>query len=130
MSLKHGLSIALRSLFAMSSALALVVLITLGGGELADATGFPRGGEARLAWDLGWVFLAGMFAAWMVVKLAPRAPRMHAVVFFALMSGVALLAVIRLGDDWPCWFSAGILLAVPLQVGLGAGWVLREKKYA
>lgn len=130
MSLKSGFPIALRSLFALVSAFVVVVLINLGGGELADKTGFPDGGEARLAWDLGGVFIAGVFAAWMAVKLAPRAPRAHAAVFFVLVLAVAVSAVIQLGGDWPRWFSAGILLAVPLQVGLGAGWALRGRKYA
>jgi hypothetical protein len=128
MSLKHGPSVALRSLLTMGLAFAVVVLVNLGGGALADTTGFPKGGEARLAWDLGWVFIAGVFAAWLVVKLAPCAPRVHAVVFFALMLVVAAVAVFQLGGDWPRWFSVGILLAVPLQVGLGAGWALRERK--
>jgi hypothetical protein len=112
-SLKSGFPIALRSLFALVSAFVVAVLVNLGGGELADTTGFPDGGEARLAWDLGWVFIAGVFATLLVVKLA-----------------VAALAVIQLGGDWPRWFSAGILLAVPLQVGLGAGWALRGSKRA
>lgn len=130
MSLKLGLSIALRSLLALASASAVVVLVNLGGGELADTTGFPHGGEARLAWDLGWVFLAGASAAWVVVTLAPRAPLMHAAAFFALMMIVSGLAVIQLGGDWPRWLSAGVLLAVPLQTVLGAGWALRGRKRA
>lgn len=130
MSLKRVSPLALRSLLAMTLGFAVVVLVNQGGGELADASGFPPGGEARLAWDLGWVFLAGMFAAWVVAKLAPCARRMHALVFFALMLGLAVLAVIRLGDGWPGWFSAGILLAVPLQVGLAAVLAVRGRKHA
>lgn len=130
MLLKSGFPMALRSMLALLSAMAVVVLVNLGGGELADATGFPRGGEARLAWDLCWVFLAGAFAAWTVVKLAPRAPRMHAVVFSVLVLSAAVLAVVRLGGDWPRWFSAGILLAVPLQVLLGARWAMRGRNHA
>ena len=130
MSLKPASLLALRSLLALALAFVVVVLVNLGGGELADATGFPNGGEARLAWDLLLVFLAGMFAAWLVVKLAPCAPRMHAVAFCALMLAVAVLAVIRIDGDWPRWFSTGILLAVPLQVGLGAGWAVRDRKRA
>jgi hypothetical protein len=130
MPLKRVSLLVLRSLLAMTLAFVVVVLVNLAGGELADATGFPQAGEARLAWDLAWVFLAGMFAAWLVVKLAPCAPRRHAVAFFALMLAVAVLAVIRIDGDWPRWFSTGILLAVPLQVGLGAGWALRDRKHA
>lgn len=128
MPLKRGLSLALHSLLALTLAFVVVVLVNLGGGELADATGFPKGGKARLAWDLAWVFIAGVFAAWLVVKLAPRVPRVHGAVFFSLMLAVAAFAVVQFGGDWPRWFSAGILLAVPLQVGLGAGWALRERK--
>lgn len=130
MPLKRGPSLALRSLLAMTQAFAAVALVNLGGGELADATGFPQAGQARLAWDLGWVFLAGMSAAWLVAKLAPCAPRMHAFAFFALMLAVAVWAVIRIDGGWPRWFSAGLLLAVPLQVGLGAGWAVRGRKRA
>lgn len=100
-------------------------LVNLAGGALADLTGFPAAGEGRLAWDLGWVFVAGSLAAWAVARLAPRAARTHAAAFFALMLIVSVLAVARLGEDWPRWFSAGILIALPLQVGLGTWWALR-----
>jgi hypothetical protein len=126
MSLKRGSWLALRSLLAMASALAVLLLVNLAGGALADRTGSPAAGEARLAWDLGWFFVAGSLAAWTVAKLAPRAPRLHVAAFFALVTGV--LAVVRLGDDWPHWFSAGILIGLPLQAGLGGWWALRDRK--
>lgn len=130
MSLKRGSWLALRSLFAVGAGLAVVPLINLAGGALSDLTGFPAAGEGRLAWDLGWVFVAGALAAWTVTKLAPRAARAHAhaVAFFALMLGVSVVAVARLGEDWPRWFSAGILIALPLQVGLGTWWALRSRE--
>jgi hypothetical protein len=128
MSLKRGFSLALRSLLAMGSALAVLPLVNLAGGALADSTGFPAGGEARLAWDLGWVFIAGSLAAWVVATLAPRAARAHAAVLFALMLVIDVLAVVWVGDDWPHWFNAGVLIALPLQVGLGAWWALRGGK--
>lgn len=103
-------------------------LVNLAGGALADLTGFPAAGEGRLAWDLGWVFVAGSLAAWAVARLAPRAARTHAAAFFALMLTVSVLAVARLGEDWPRWFSAGILIALPLQVGLGTWWALRGRE--
>lgn len=108
----------------------LVPLVNLAGGALSDLAGFPAAGEGRLAWDLGWVFVAGALAAWTVTKLAPRAARTHAVASFALMLGLSVVAVARLGEDWPRWFSAGILIAVPLQVGLGAWWALRGRQRA
>ena len=116
---------ALRSVLAMAAGFVVVALVNQGGGELGDLIGFAGGGERRLAWDLGWVFIAGMLAAWVAVRLAPCARRAHAAVFFAAMLAVAAWAVAQMGDDWPRWFSAGVVLAVPLQVGLGACWALR-----
>jgi len=125
MSLKRGCVLAMRSLLAMALGFVVVVLVNQGGGELADLAGFPWGGERRLAWDLAWVFIAGVLAAWVVTRLAPGASRAHAAVFFMLMLVVAAVAVMQLGGDWPRWFSAGILLTLPLQMWLGAWWALR-----
>jgi peptidoglycan/LPS O-acetylase OafA/YrhL len=125
MSLKRGVWRAIRSLLAMASAFAVAVLVNWGGGELADATAFPSGNESRLGWDLTWVFIAGALAAWTVVKLAPHAPRAHAWVLFALALTIHVAAVMQLGGDWPRWFSAGLLLTLPLQIWVGAWWALR-----
>jgi hypothetical protein len=117
----------LRSSLAMALACVIVVAVNQGGGELAGLLGFPHGGDRRLAWDLGWVVVAGVLATWVLVKLAARAPRIHALVFFAAMLCVAVWGVMQLGDDWPRWFSAGILLGLPFEVWLGASWALRGK---
>jgi hypothetical protein len=128
MSLKRGSWLVLRSLLAMGSGLAVLPIVNLAGGAVADVAGFPAGGEARLAWDLGWFFIAGALAAWVVARLAPRAARAHAAAFFILMLTGGVLGVVRLGEDWPRWFSAGILVCLPLQVGLGAWLALRGKQ--
>ncbi len=125
MSLKHGMWRALRSLLALALGFVMAVLINWGGGEVADATGFPNSNESRLVWDLGWVFIAGVLSAWVVVKLAPRAPRAHAAVLFALALPIHVIAVAQFGEDWPRWFSAGLLLTLPLQIWAGAWWALR-----
>lgn len=127
MSPRNIVLLALRSLLAMVLAFVVVVLVNQTGGELADLAGFPGGGERRLAWDLACVFVAGVLAAWCAARFAPRAPRMHAGAFFVLMLVVAVLAVIQLGSDWPRWFSAGILLGLPVQVWLGARWALHGR---
>ena len=85
MSLVRVPLLVLRSLLAMALAFSVLSLANLAGGALADMTGFPEAGEGRLAWDLGWVFIAGVLAAWTVAKLAPRAPRLRVAVFFVLM---------------------------------------------
>lgn len=125
--MKHAV-LAVRSLLALLLAFAVAVLANWAGGELADATGFPSGNDTRLAWDLAWVCIGGVLAAWSVVKLAPAAPRAHAGVLFALALAIHVAAVAQLGEDWPRWFSAGLLLALPLQILLGAWWALRNLK--
>lgn len=120
MSPKQRLLLATRSLLALAAAFAVFALANVAGGELADRTGFPEGNDARLGWDLAWVFIAGVVAAGTAVKLAPRAPRAHAVALFLLMLAICVLAVWQLGGDWPRWFSAGLLLTLPLQAWLGA----------
>ena len=130
MSLKHHSWLALRSLLAIMLALVVLVLINLGGGALADLMGFPGGGEGRLAWDLGCFFLAGLLAVWTAVRLASRAPLVHAAVVFGLILAMDVVGVAQLGSDWPHWFSAGILLTLPVQAFLGARWARRASKSA
>lgn len=121
------LVLALRSLLAMVLAAVAFCVANLAGSELAMLAGFPGGGERRLAWDLGWVIVAGVLAAWVVAVLAPRAPRAHVLVLFAMLLAIAVFAVLRLGGDWPWWFSAGAVATLPLQAWLGARWALRAK---
>lgn len=128
MSLATAVVSALRSLLAVALAFAAVVLVSQGGGELAQLAGFPAGGGPRLAWDLGWVFVAGVLAAWIAARLAPRAPRMHVLAWLAPMLAAAVYAVVQLGDGWPRWFSAGVVLGLPLQAWLGARWALRARR--
>ncbi len=117
----------LHSLLAMVPAFVVVVLFNLGGGKLADTTGFQNGGEAGSARNLVWAFLVGLHAAWAVLK---RAPRAHVVIFRVLTLTMSVLAAWQLGGDWLRWFGAGILPAAPLQMVLGMGWALRDRKRA
>lgn len=114
---------ALRSLLAFALACAVVVAVNWAGGGLADLLRLPQGAR-HLAWDLGWVWIAGIAAAWLVATLAPRAPRAHAAAWGALMLAVAVAAVLEVGD-WPAWFDAGVVLGAPLQAWLGARLALR-----
>lgn len=109
----------LRSLLAFVLALALLPLVNLAGGELADRFDLAGGGTGRLAWDLGWLLVSVLSSTWLLVKLAPCAPRPHALVWSALLFAMALLAVMRLGEDFPRWFIAGLLPGVPLHAWLG-----------
>lgn len=129
MSLQHKLLLVLRSVTAMVVAVAIVFVVNMGGGQLAATLGFP-GGNTRLAWDLLCIFVAGLLATWALVKLAPRAPRRHAMVLLLLMLVVSIAAVIRLGDDFPGWFTAGLLLCAPLQIVLGMRLALRGRHHS
>jgi len=126
MTLARRLVLALRSLLAMVLAFAAVYAVNMAGAGVAELTRFPWGGERRLLWDLGWVFVAGVAATVVAVGLAPAAPRVHAVAFFVLALAIDVAAVAQFGGDWPVWFSAGILSSLPLQVWLGASLVLRR----
>jgi hypothetical protein len=117
---------ALRTLLAMLAAFAVVEVINMGGSRLGDVLEVP-GSEVRLAWDLAWVFIAGLLATFAVVLLAPAAPGAHALAFFVLALVVDVVAVVLLGQDWPRWFSAGLLLSLPLQVWLGWRLALRVR---
>ena len=125
---KRGAVIALRSCVAFVLALAMVPLVNEAGGQLGDAIGLASGGDRRLSWDLAWVLIAGVAANWLVVKLAPCARRPHAVFLFVVMLAIHVQAVRMLGNDWPRWFSAGLLLCPPLQTWLGAAWALRQPR--
>lgn len=110
---------ALRSLLALALAGAAFVLANAVGGELGDRLSLS-GDATRLAWDLAWVFVAGIAAAWLVARLAPCAPGQHVLAWCVLLLGVAAYAVLRIGDGWPWWFDAGLLAGAPLQAWLGA----------
>lgn len=45
-------SVVLRSVLALALAAVAVPLVNLAGGEFADLLQLPRGGDARLAYDL------------------------------------------------------------------------------
>lgn len=117
---------ALRSLLALALALGAVVAVNWIGAALGDVLGIAQG-KARLAWDLFWVFCAGTAAAWVMVRLAPRAPVAHAWAFFAIALVIDAVGVAQMWDAWPLWFSLGVLLTLPLQVWLGASLALRSR---
>jgi hypothetical protein len=125
MSWKSRLLVALRSLLSMVAAWVAFWLGTMAGGELAALANLPPGGGPRLAWDLAWVALGGALAAWCVVAIAPCARRLHVLAFFAMLLAIAVLAVARLGSDWPWWFDAGALAVPLLSAWLGLRRVAR-----
>ncbi|WP_101927486.1 MULTISPECIES: hypothetical protein [Luteimonas] len=123
----HPVRRACRTALALALGFVAVVLVNLAGAWLASALGLADGGHRRLAWDLAIVCLAGVAGAWVVVRRAPRAPRGHALAFFVLALALDTIAVVQLGHGMPLWFSAGVLLTLPLQVWLGLRLALRGR---
>ena len=119
--------IALRVLLAVLAGLAVMFALNLAGSAVASALGFSAGGTARLGWDLLCVVLSGIAGTWAAVRLAPCAPRLHALAFFLLVLLMDGYAVAALGADFPEWFSAGLLLTLPLQVWAGARLALSRR---
>ena len=112
-------SVVLRSVLALALAAVAVPLVNLAGGELADLLQLPRGGDARLAYDLLWVFLAGVAGSTLMVAVAAVAKTAHAWVLFALYLALGLYVTVMAWDDFPRWFTLVCLLTLPLQVWLG-----------
>lgn len=118
----------LRSPLTIALAAVAVLLVNQVGGWLAEWLGLPPGGDGRLAWDLGWVIASGTAAIWVTARTAPCAPRGHALVSLVLLSAAAVWAVFEMGADFPWWFCAGLVLALPLEGWLGTRLALHERR--
>ena len=70
--------IVLRSALGLVLAIAAIPVVNLAGGELAGVLALPRGGDARLAYDLLWVFLAGVVGSVLMVGVAAVSKTAHA----------------------------------------------------
>ena len=110
---------ALRSLLAFTIAGIALVALSGAGGEAAPWVGLPRGGDLRLGWDLAWLGAGGILAFALVARLAPCAPRGHALGLLAILLAAGLWAVATMGGDFPAWFCAGLVGLLPLQCWLG-----------
>lgn len=119
-------SVVLRSLLALALAIVAVPLVNLAGGELAALLQLPPGGDARLAYDLLWVCLAGVAGSALMVGVAAVAKTAHAWALFALYLALDLYVTVVAWDDFPRWFTLACLLTLPLQVWLG--WWLVVKR--
>ncbi|QQP94937.1 hypothetical protein [Lysobacter enzymogenes] len=109
------------SLLAWSGAAAAFVAANWSGGELAARLGLPPGGDARLAWDLTWTVAAGALALWIVARWTPAA-RAQAMFAWVLLAALTVWAVATLGSEYPSWFDAALLLALPLLGVLAWRW--------
>ncbi len=109
----------LRTLLAFAWAGLALYAVNLLGAVLAGLLGFSAGGNLRLGWDLGWFLLACGIAGWGVARWSPRAPKRHVGVLLLLLLLAWGYAVWQLGTDWPLWFSAGLLVGLPLSLVWG-----------
>lgn len=111
--------IVLRSLLALALAIIAIPLVNLAGGEWAAAMDLPLRADARLAYDLVWVFLAGLVGSALMVGVAPVAKTAHAWAIFAIYLALDVYVTVMAWDDFPRWFTLACLLTLPLQVWLG-----------
>ncbi len=121
--------IVLRSALALALAIAAIPLVNLAGSELAALLKLPPGGDARLAHDLLWVFLAGLVGSALMVGVAAVAKTAHAWAIFAIYLALDAYVTVMAWDDFPRWFSLACLLTLPLQVWLG-WWLAWGRKRA
>ena len=119
-------SVVLRSLLALALAIVAVPLVNLAGGELAALLQLPPGGDARLAYDLLWVCLAGVAGSALMVGVAAVAKTAHAWALFVLYLALDLYVTVVAWDDFPRWFTLACLLTLPLQMWLGWWLVLKR----
>ena len=130
MPMPRGLAVFLRSLLALVLAIAAIPAVNLAGAWLSEhAFGLPPGGTLRLAVDLFWVFMAGFTGAWLMVKTAAIGKTAHAWVLFAIYLAADLHGAITMWNEFPRWFTIGLLALLPLQVWLG-WWLAWGRKAA
>lgn len=120
--------VVLRSVLALVLAIAAIPVVNVAGGELGFLLGLP-GGDARLAYDLLWVFLAGLVGSALMVRVAAVAKTAHAWTIFAIYLALDAYVTVLGWNDFPRWFSLACLLTLPLQVWLG-WWLAWGRKRA
>ena len=121
--------IVLRSVVALALAIFAIPMVNLAGGEFATRLALPPGGDARLAYDLAWVFLAGIAGSALMVGVAAVAKTAHAWAIFALYLALDAYVTVMAWDDFPRWFTLACVLTLPLQVWLG-WWLAGGRKRA
>ncbi len=120
------LAVAFHSLVALLTGVATLPAVNLAGSALATAAGMAAGGGPRLAWDLAWLVLSLAAGAGLSAWMAPRAPRWHALGLLAGFQALAIAGVVRMGEDWPLWFRAAVVLA-PAVLVVAAAWPWRRR---
>jgi len=116
------LGLVLISLLALILAAVAFLALNWSGGELAARLRLPPGGTPRLAWDLAWTVAAAALALWIVARWAPVAARAQAALTWLALAAMAVWAVANLGGEFPLWFDAGLLSALPALGWLGWRW--------
>lgn len=109
----------LRSCLALALGIAALPAVNLFGGWLAQVLRLPPGGMGRLAWDLGWLAASGVVMVALATALATRHRAAQAWLAFVLLALGLGWAVAMLADDFPRWFTALVVLTLPLQAWLG-----------
>jgi hypothetical protein len=111
------------SILCVVVAVFVLGMVSGAAGWIAPWIGLGEGGQARLAWDLGWTILGGVAATAFAARYAPTAPYVHGGVVWAVIAAASVYAAWDLGSDFPFWFVTVLLIALPFQaagIWLGA----------
>lgn len=127
MAVRRCLLLVLACLLVVAGAFTALLGLNALGGWLAQSLALPRGGNARLAWDLGWVAASSIAALWLVARWAPVAQRVLAWLVWAALAIAVVWGVVTLGEDFPGWFLAALLLMLPALFGLVI-WLTRRPR--
>lgn len=119
---------ALHALATVLAGVACVPALNLLGGELASALALPRGGNPRLAWDLGWLLLSVFAAVWLPARWSPLWPRGLALGLSAVLVGGIAWAAWTMGADFPRWFVAALLVGAPIAAGVALAIATRSRR--
>lgn len=102
------------SVLSVVVALFVLGMVSGAGGWIAPWLGLGDG-QLRLAWDLAWTILGGVAATAFAARYAPAWPYLHGGVVWVLIAAASAYAAWDLGNDFPFWFVATLLVSLPVQ---------------
>ena len=102
------------SVLSVVVALFVLGMVSGAGGWIAPWLGLGDG-QLRLAWDLAWTILGGVAATAFAARYAPAWPYLHGGGVWVLIAAASAYAAWDLGNDFPFWFVATLLVSLPVQ---------------
>jgi hypothetical protein len=116
------------SLLCLVVSVFVLGMVSGAGAWIAPWVGLENG-EPRLAWDLAWTVLGGVAATAFASRYAPAWPCLHGGLIWAMIVGASAYAAWDVGNDFPFWFVATLLLSLPVQaLGIWLGTRCRPSR--